>query len=158
MEQVIARIVSRLQAAGIDTENAFPPALMRRLTSARAAVEVKSVKAVPGSFCDYLGMEEDEETGAVERYGRRLGGTVLVRIFAPTAIEAAKCAAEAAQSLAQGVAGLSVEAVTVSEPVYDAAGDYHTRDVELAFSAYFYALKTEEDGVFLNFKLEGTVN
>ena len=158
MESVITRIISRLQEAGLETAPAFPPTPMRRLTAPRAAAEMKSIRAVPGSFCDYLGMEEDAETGAVERYGRRLSGTVLVRLFAPAAQAAAHAAALAAQTLSEGVTGLCVESVDLLEPRYDADAACHTRDVELNFSAYFYARKTEDDAVFLNFELEGNAN
>lgn len=158
MDDVILRVISCLQEAGLEAARAFAPHPMRHLTAPRAAVELQSVRAAAGSFYDYLGEEEDAEKGFVERYGRRLGGTVLVRLSAPTAKEASAAAESAVAALTAGVQDVTVEEVSMLEPVFDPVADCHTRDVTLAFSAYFCALKTEDDGVFLDFKLEGRWN
>lgn len=156
MDELIVGVVALLEEAGIPAVRRFPTGNMPRLTEPKAAVELRSMKAVPGGFCDYLGTVEDPERGTLERYGKRVGGSVLCRIYGPDSSRTG-AAAETACVLLSGLSAVAVEEVTMGETVFDPVCDCYTRDVTAAFSAYLHALAADEDADFLDFKLEGEI-
>lgn len=157
MDEITARVIAALEQAGLPAVLQFPAGSMPRLTAAAAAVELRSIRAVSGSFLDYLGVTEDPEKGSLERYGRNMEGTVRIRICAPEA-EAVRTAAEKAiAALGFGLPALTVRETAAEETVFDQAMDCFRKDVLLSFSAYFCADRTEDDTEFLDFKLEGEI-
>jgi len=130
---------------------------MPRLREPRAAVEIQSLQSGSSGLGDYLGMVEQEGKGLRECYGRKVGGTVLIRFYAPDAAMARSSAQMAMQALEQGVRGIRVEELSLDDTRFDAACDCYIRDMTLRFSAYFYILSEEEDEMFYDFKLEGEI-
>ena len=157
MDEITTRVIAALQQAGIAATTQFPVGFMPRLAEAAAAVELQSIRAASGSFLDYLGITEDPEKGPLERYGRKMEGTVLVRICAPDAASVRTAAETAVSVLGVGLKNVTVEETAAEETVFDQAADCFRKDVLVRFSAYFCALRTEDDTEFLDFKLEGEI-
>ena len=73
-----------LREQGVEAMEAWPMEERPRLTGAVAAVSIRSCRAEPGAFWEYLGEELDPDTGTWrERYGRRLEVVFGLDLYAP---------------------------------------------------------------------------
>lgn len=157
MEQISEKIISTLQAAGIEAKPRFDAGKLPRLQQVMAAVEVQSLRCLHSGLGEYLGTLEVENGGVAECYGRRVCGTALVRLYAPTAQMVLQGAQEAAKILENGVVGLRPEELSLGETNFDDRCDLFWRDLLLQFSGYFYVLSQEDGQYFCDFELEGEI-
>lgn len=157
MREILDRVQTALQQAGLSALRQFPAGDMPLLTGAAAAVDLQSIRAANGSFLDYLGTVEDPERGPLERYGKKMEGTVRVCILAPDAEALRQAATDAITALGFGLPLISVEEVSAEQTVFDPAADCFRKDVFLRFGAYFCAESAEDSTEFTDFKLEGDI-
>ena len=73
LDALRAHMTDLLRAQGVEAMEAWPREGRKRLSGVTAAVSIRSCRAEPGAFWEYLGEELDPEAGTWrERYGRRL--------------------------------------------------------------------------------------
>lgn len=152
MDTFIKAVLTALEEAGIPAMKRLPSPMMPRLTGPRAAVGFESIKAAQGAAYDYLGTEETEEYGQVERYGRRMEAVLLVRVFAP---DGAEVGDKVALALARGFDGVTVKDISAKMAGFDPVADCFVTEVRAEISAYLYAVGGSDEETFLDFRLEG---
>ena len=156
MEQLTGTLLSVLEQEGLSVCRRFPGGLMPRLTGARTAAQVRSFRVEPCGLGHYLGLSRDGSV-ATERYAKRVGGTLLLRTFAPDVDVASAEQERILQALSRGIPGLSIRSFQGEETEFSSLCDCYTKDLLVEFSAYYYARENgEEDApLFLDFTLEG---
>lgn len=152
MESVLNAVLTALQEAGIPAVKAVPEGVMPRLKAPRAAVSLEKVRAANGGFYDYLGIEETEDRGFVERYGRKMEATLLISVFSP---DSRDMASSVYAVLAAGFDGVTVGEMTAEKPEFDSVADCYVTKIRAEMHAYLYAESTGDDEEFLDFTLEG---
>lgn len=152
MESVLNAVLTALQEAGIPAVMAVHQGVMPRLTTPKAAVSLEKVRAANGSFYDYLGLEETEDRGLVERYGRKMEATLLISVFSP---DCRDVTGDIYPVLAAGFPGVTVGEMTADKPEFDAAADCWITSLRAELCAYLYAESQDDDEEFLEFTLEG---
>ena len=84
MEQLIAQILSLLEAAGLHAMAASPAEPAPRLQTPACALALEQVHLAAPGLNQYLGEQEDPAYGTVERYGAKLEATALITVYSPT--------------------------------------------------------------------------
>lgn len=136
-----------LRTKGVEAMEAWSREGRTRLTGVVAAVSIRSCRAEPGAFWEYLGEELDPDTGTWrERYGRRLEVVFGLDLYAPGEGGAGACQEgfdALAGALSTGDAGgLRVRSLS--------------RGVEVLCQAYLYAA-AQESGSFTDFVVKGEI-
>ena len=85
-------VAQQLRKAGVDAVEAMEPERVPRRRSPAAAVALAGVACGAGGFQDYLGLEQDPDTGGRrEVFGREAELTLELEIFAPRDAGASAC-------------------------------------------------------------------
>ncbi len=137
METMTLWAVEVLNDAGIPTVARFPHALRPRLTEARGAVELSVLRAESQWLSDYAG--DRVEDG----YGRKVSGTLAIRLFAPTAAELSAAAKTAMEVLKQGPTDATLTAIRLEESSFSSQWDCFLRDIFLDFTGFLPAATQE---------------
>ena len=150
-----------LQGQGVEAMEAWPREERPRLTGVVAAVSIRSCRAEPGAFWEYLGEELEPDTGTWrERYGRRLEVVFGLDLYAPGEAGGGACQTgfdALAQALHTGTGGgLRLIALSRGEVSYDQELDVLRCPAEARCRAYLYA-SAEEGGAFTDFVVKGEV-
>lgn len=150
-----------LRTKGVEAMEAWPREGRPRLTDVVAAVSIRSCKAEPGAFWEYLGEELDPDTGTWrERYGRRLEVVFGLDLYAPGEGGGGVCQegfeALAGALNAGGSGGLRVRSLSRGEVSYDQDLDVLKCPVEALCQAYLYAA-AQESGSFTDFVVKGEI-
>lgn len=154
MDEIIVRVLTALEEAGIPAVRAMPDGIMPRLKGPRAAVCFERVKRSSPGLYEYLGTEETADRGEVERYGRRISAVLLIRVCAPDgqAVSPRVC-----RALEGGIRGVTIGEITASAAVFDPVADVFVTEVRAELAAYLIAESTDDSVQFLDFRLEGEV-
>ena len=148
-----------LREQGVEAMESWPLEERPRLTSVVAAVSIRSCKAEPGAFWEYLGEELEPDTGTWrERYGRRLEVRLGLDLWAAGAGGAERLQAAfdgLLEALRDGEPeGLRIREITCGETEYDRTTGLMVRRVEAKCGAFLYAA-AEEGSAFLEFEIRG---
>ena len=161
LDALRAHMTDLLRAQGVEAMDAWPREGRKRLSGVTAAVSIRSCRAEPGAFWEYLGEELDPEAGTWrERYGRRVEGVFGLDLYAPGeagggAFQEGFDALAGALS-AGGSGGLRVRTLTRGVVDYDQDLDVLKCPVEALCHAYLYA-SSEESGSFTDFVVKGAI-
>lgn len=154
-------MVDLLRRQGVKAMEAWPQEERSRITGVTAVVSIRSCKAEPGAFWEYLGEEQDPDTGTWrERYGRRLEVVFGLDLYAPGEGGGRACQ-EGFDALAGvlntgGSGGLRVRTLARGEVGYDQDLDVLKCPVEVLCQAYLYAA-AQESGSFTDFVVKGEI-
>ena len=140
MESLTLWVVDALVAAGIPAVARFPHGFRPRLTQPRAAVELSVLRAESAYLGDYVG--DAIEDG----YGRKVSGTLAVRLFAPTAAELSAAASTALHALKQSPEMADFTAIRMEESSFSSQWDCFLRDIFVDFIALREDVYIELDG------------
>lgn len=161
LDTVISATVAALGAAGIEAVEAYPKGELCCLDGALVCVGVKSARALPSGFGAYLGLGVDPVTGrSAELYGARCELELTLDVYAGMgagAGECVRCAGEAAEALAGLPEGIKISSLSFGAAAPDGKTGLFKCPGVLTATAYFIAREKEEDGVFSDFILRGSV-
>ncbi len=138
MESLTLWAVEALNDAGVPATARFPHEFRPRLKEARAAVELSVLRAETQWLCDYVG------DGMEGGYGRKVSGTLAIRLFAPTAAELSAAAETAMEALRGGPEEATLTAIRLEESSFSSAWDCFLRDIFLDFTGFLPAPLREE--------------
>ncbi len=162
MKQVKRAVISAIESTGCGAEEAYSAERLRRYERAAAAVGVREAHISGSGVTDYLGRRVDERTQEiVEVYGRRMEVGLSIDIYAPRALGAEGCET-AAENVAQALLtalpeGLRLRALHRGETEWDKVSGMFRLCAQAEYAAYFTAEAAEEETVFTDFVLKGTV-
>lgn len=157
-------VTQQLRKAGVDAVEAMEPEQVPRRRSPAIAVALVGAVCGSGGFQDYLGLEQDPDTGGQrEVFGRSAELTLEMDIFAPRDAGAAACRETAEQAMGEllflGAAGLPVTELTVGETEFLERDGLYRLPVRCRCKAWLTALSGGEDsGTFTDFEVRGTTN
>ncbi len=159
IDSVIEEVVAALRDKGLRAVKAFRRQELLARESALVCVSAKSVRALPAGFGSYLGLGADPVTGRTgELYGARVELELALDIFAGAgADECTLCAGEIPAALGGLPEGIKVSALSFGAAAPDGETGLFKCSGVLAGTAYFIARELDEDGVFSDFILRGSV-
>ena len=111
---------------------------------------------------EYLGEKTDEKTQQlVSVYGRRMRLTLLLEVYAPRELGAAGCET-AAETVTQALMtalpeGLKLKTIQWGKAGWDKTAGMFRLEANAKYAAYFVAEAAEDETVFTDFVLKGTV-
>lgn len=135
---------------------------LKRYATAVAAVGTKETVIEESGAIEYLGEKVDEATReTVSVYGRKMLLTLLIEVYAPRTMGAAGCE-EAAEAITQAMMtalpeGLKLRTLQWGKTGWDKTTGMFRLDASAKYAAYFVAEAAEDETVFTDFVLKGTV-
>ena len=161
LETVISMAVKALNEAGIEAVEAYPKKELCCLDGAMVCVGVRSAKGLPAGFGGYLGLGVDPVTGkSGELYGARCEIELALDVYAGAgagAGECTRCAGKIPAALAGLPEGIKISSLSFGQTAPDGETGLFKCQGTLAGTAYFIAREADEDGVFSDFILRGSV-
>lgn len=160
LEQVKAAVAAALEKAGLAAALEYGPERLRRYPGAVITVGVRRGECRQVGFCDYLGEQEDPETGlSREVYGRRLDIQLSLDAWSEkdpgTCQEALERAHEA---LLTGLpAGIRAGDMAWEAVRWDAETEMFCRQGTLRCGACLTAAVQEDTGLLSDFILKGVL-
>ena len=127
-----------------------------------AAVGTKETVIEESGAAQYLGEKVDEATQeTVSVYGRKMLLTLLIEVYAPRTLGAAGCE-KAAETITQAMMtalpeGLKLGSLQWGKIGWDKTTGMFRLDASAKYAAYFVAEAAEDEKVFTDFVLKGTV-
>lgn len=149
LEEILLRA---LREAGLRAGSALPGEPAGRVTEPVCALSLTRLETPEAGFGSYLGLLQDEEKGEAELYGRRFDAELTLQCYAPEAALLNDTAEAALQALTE-LRGLTIQDCALEGTVWDDAAEAFTRALTLHGKGMLYALRTEEDGWFTDFRL-----
>lgn len=163
LESVVSPIVEALGGAGLDAVRAYPRHSLCPGGGTLVCVSVLEARSAPAGLGAYLGMGTDPVTGLSEElYGARCELELALDIYAAAeagdaGAECMRCAGLISGALRALPEGIKISSLSFGAMAPDArTGRFLCRGV-LAATAYFIARGADEDGVFTDFILKGSV-
>lgn len=158
--QVSGALAFRLREAGLDAVEAYEREHFRESGGAVVAVRARETKLERAGLTDYLGERYDAALGCmVEVYGLCLQLTAALEVYAPRALGAAGCDAEAervTEALLTGLPeGLRLEDIAWEASGWDKVYGRFVRRGTARCTAYFTAEADERSAVLTEFILKG---
>ncbi len=161
LEGVVSAVAAALGAAGIEAVEAYPKRELCCLDGALVCVGVKSAKGLPAGFGGYLGLGADPVTGKRgELYGARCVLELALDVYAGMgagAGECTRCAGRIPAALGGLPEGIKISSLCFGQTAPDGETGLFKCSGVMAATAYFIARETDEDGVFSDFILRGSV-
>lgn len=160
--QVKKAVIEAIAAAGGTAAERYGAEKFRTITHAVTAVGAREMVIEPGGGPEYLGRRVDEKTQEVrETFGRRMELTLSLDVYAPRELGADGCGKEA-ETVTQALMTALPEGLGLREMRWGAAEwDKTTGMFRLCasarYAAYFLCERAEDETVFTNFVLKGTV-
>ena len=167
--QVKRAVAAAIKAAGCAAIESYSEEQLKRYATAVAAVGTKETVIEESGAAQYLGEKVDEATQeTVSVYGRKMLLTLLIEVYAPRTLGAAGCekAAEAervATARRGGLTreelpeGLKLRTLQWGKTGWDKTTGMFRLDASAKYAAYFVAEAAEDETVFTDFVLKGTV-
>lgn len=121
MESLLQLILDALNAAGIRAQAAYPYKLAPRLKSPMTTLRIARAAAEETAMGRYLGAQELDGYGRVEREGMALRATLSFRVASPASLGGAACFAAAnalMDVLLGGISGITIGEFTQSACSY----------------------------------------
>lgn len=160
--QVKRAVAAAIKAAGCAAIESYSEEQLKRYEAAVAAVGTKETVIEESSAIEYLGEKVDEMTQEmVAVYGRKMLLTLLLEVYAPRTMGAAGCE-EAAETITQAMMtalpeGLKLRTLQWGKTGWDKTTGMFRLDASAKYAAYFVAEAAEDETVFTDFVLKGTV-
>ena len=160
--QVKRAVAAAIKAAGCAAIESYSEEQLKRYEAAVAAVGTKETVIEESSAIEYLGEKVDEMTQEmVAVYGRKMLLTLLIEVYAPRTMGAAGCE-EAAETITQAMMtalpeGLKLRTLQWGKTGWDKTTGMFRLDASAKYAAYFVAEAAEDETVFTDFVLKGTV-
>ena len=160
--QVKRAVAAAIKAAGCAAIESYSEEQLKRYATAVAAVGTKETVIEESGAIEYLGEKVDEapqETVSV--YGRKLLLTLLIEVYVPRTVGAAGCE-EAAEAITQAMKkemqeGLKLRTLQGGKTGWDKTTGMFRLDASAKYAADFVAEAAEDETVFTDFVLKGTV-
>ena len=162
MKQVRRAVTAAIENAGCAAAGAYDEERLKRRDCAVAAVGLREARIEGAGLTDYLGRRVSEETQeSVEVYGRQMTLALSLDVYAPRTLGAAGCET-AAETITQAMLtalpeGLRLEALKWDEIAWDKTSGMFRLCARAEYRAYFVAEAADENTVFTDFVLKGTV-
>lgn len=162
VKQVKRAVAAAIAAAGGAAEESYSAEKFKMSESAVTAVGVRETVIEPGGGLEYLGRRTDEGTQeAREVYGRRMALKLSMDVFAPRTLGADGCE-EAAERVMQALMtalpeGLRLRELHLGQTEWDKVTGMFRLRASAAYEAYFLCEMAEDETVFTDFVLKGTV-
>ena len=159
MGAIRERMADYLKGQGVQAVAAWPEQAGPLGREPVAVVSIRGCQAESAGLLDYLGERFSEESGLwEERYGKQVRLTFGLDLYAPAKGDGAALQ-RAFDSLAQaltlgGPEGLSVEAFSCGETVYDPGTGMRKRPVQAVCRGFLCAV-VRPGGTFRDFELRG---
>lgn len=163
LESVVSAVVQALGAAGLEAVGAYPKRQLCCRGDSLVCVGVKSAKGMPAGFGAYLGLGVNPETGLKEElYGARCELALALDIYAGMSAEngageCLRCAGLVGPALGALPEGIKISSLSFGQVRPDGDTGMFLCSGVLACSAHFIARAEDEDGVFTDFILRGSV-
>ena len=160
--QVKRAVAAAIKAAGCAAIESYSEEQLKRYAAAVAAVGTKETVIEESGAAQYLGEKVDEATQeTVSVYGRKMLLTLLIEVYAPRMLGAAGCE-EAAETITQAMMtalpeGLKLGSLQWGKTGWDKTMGMFRLDASAKYAAYFVAEAAEDETVFTDFVLKGTV-
>lgn len=160
--QVKRAVAAAIKAAGCAAIGSYSEEQLKRYAAAVAAVGTKETVIEESGAAQYLGEKVDEATQeTVSVYGRKMLLTLLIEVYAPRTLGAAGCE-EAAETITQAMMtalpeGLKLRTLQWGKTGWDKTTGMFRLDASAKYAAYFVAETAEDETVFTDFVLKGTV-
>ena len=151
--QVKCAVAAAIKAAGCAAIESYSEEQLKRYATAVAAVGTKE------TVIEESGDEATQEMVSV--YGRKLLLTLLVEVYAPRTLGAVGCE-KAAEAVTQALMtalpeGLKLGSLQWGKTGWDKTMGMFRLDASAKYAAYFVAEAAEDETVFTDFVLKGTV-
>ena len=162
VKQVRRAVTAAIAAAGGAAAESYSEEKFKRSERAVTAVGARETAIAPGGGLEYLGRRTDEGTQETrEVYGRQMELKLSMDIFAPRALGADGCEEEAERVMQALVTalpeGLKLRELRLGQTEWDKVTGMFRLRASAAYAAYFLCELTEEETVFTDFVLKGTV-
>ena len=145
--------VKRAVAAAIES---YSEEQLKRYATAVAAVGTKETVIEESGAIEYLGEKVDEMTQEmVAVYGRKMLLTLLIEVYAPRTMGAAGAITQAMMTALPE--GLKLRTLQWGKTGWDKTTGMFRLDASAKYAAYFVAEAAEDETVFTDFVLRGTV-
>ena len=160
--QVKRAVAAAIKAAGCAAIESYSEEQLKRYATAVAAVGTKETVIEESGAIEYLGEKTDEKTQQpVSVYGRRMRLTLLLEVYAPRELGAAGCET-AAETVTQALMtalpeGLKLGSLQWGKTGWDKTAGMFRLEANAKYAAYFVAEAAEDETVFTDFVLKGTV-
>lgn len=160
--QVKHAVAAAIKAAGCAAIESYSEEQLKRYEAAVAAVGTKETVIEESGAIEYLGEKVDEMTQEmVAVYGRKMLLTLLIEVYVPRTVGAAGCE-EAAEAITQAMMtalpeGLKLRTLQWGKTGWDKTTGMFRLDASAKYAAYFVAEAAEDETVFTDFVLKGTV-
>ena len=160
--QVKRAVSAAIKAAGCAAIESYSEEQLKRYATAVAAVGTKETVIEESGAIEYLGEKVDEATQeTVSVYGRKMLLTLLIEVYVPRTVGAAGCE-EAAEAITQAMMtalpeGLKLKTIQWGKAGWDKTAGMFRLEANAKYAAYFVAEAAEDETVFTDFVLKGTV-
>ncbi len=152
MDGILNAVITALNDSGIPALRRFPAGVMPRRKEPAVAVSFEKIHAAAGGFREYLGMEDVPGKGTVERYGKKMCATVLLRVCCPKGQDEPPVT----DVLLGLQGGVRISELSAEEPVFDPVADCFVTKIRAEISAYLMAERIPgDDPGYRDFRLEG---
>ena len=159
--QVKRAVSAAIKAAGCAAIESYSEEQLKRYATAVAAVGTKETVIEESGAIEYLGEKVDEATQeTVSVYGRKMLLTLLIEVYVPRTVGAG--CEEAAEAITQAMMtalpeGLKLRTLQWGKTGWDKTTGMFRLDASAKYAAYFVAEAAEDETVFTDFVLKGTV-
>lgn len=160
--QVKRAVAAAIKAAGCAAIESYSEEQLKRYATAVAAVGTKETVIEESGAAQYLGEKVDEATQeTVSVYGRKMLLTLLIEVYAPRTLGAAGCE-KAAEMVTHALMtalpeGLKLRELHLGQTEWDKVTGMFRLRASAAYEAYFLCEMAEDETVFTDFVLKGTV-
>ena len=162
VKQVKRAVVKAMTDAGVTAVESYSAERFKMSKCAVTAVGARETVIEPGGGLAYLGRKADEKTQEVrEVYGRKMDLTLSLDVYAPREFGADGCeetAEMAMQALMTALPeGLKLRELHLGQTEWDKVTGMFRLRASAAYEAYFLCEMAEDETVFTDFVLKGTV-
>lgn len=160
--QVTSAVAQAITRAGCEALERYGTERLTARERALCAVGARQVVIEHAGLPEYLGQRTDEATQETrEVFGRRLTLRLSLEVYAPRTLLAGGCA-EATERVTQAMLtalpeGLTLQELRWDETRWDSASGMFRCGGEARYEAYFICEREEDETVFTDFVLRGTV-
>lgn len=160
--QVKRAVVRAIADGGCEAAERYGAQTLAKREAPVCAVGTREVTIARAGQVEYLGRRSDETTQEQrEVFGRRMELTLSLDVYAPRTMLCSGCE-EAAEQVTQAMLsalpeGLRLKTLRWDETKWDSVSGMFRRSGSAGYEAWFLAEASEEETVFTEFILRGTV-
>ena len=156
--QVKRAVMAAIAAAGGAAVESYSVEQLKCYQTAVTAVGAKETAIDESGAIEYLGEKTDEKTQQpVSVYGRRMRLTLLLEVYAPRELGAAGWETVTQALMTALPEGLKLKSLQWGKASWDKTTGMFRLEANAKYAAYFVAEAAEDETVFTDFVLKGTV-